>query len=209
VSPFWEGGDLAGGGHPPAVPAPRRADRLGFVVDVVGYGQRTEREQERVQDRLQALLRGVVADVGDDFDEVDRDSGAGDGMVLFLPTGGDATERLPSLLRSVAARLAADNAASQDRIRLRMAVGTGRGGTGFATPLAVNINRLVDSEPLRRAVAGNPDADLVVLVLDTPRREVVVPGYVPLVADSFGLVDVAMKEFVDRAWLWVTCGMPR
>lgn len=175
------------------------AKRLGFVVDVVGYEQRTAPEQELVQHRLQALLRAVVTDVGDDFDEVDRDSGAGDGLVVLPPTG-DPAERLPVLLRSVKTRLAEDNAAAGDRIRLRMAVGTGQ-VAGFAGPLVVNISRLVDSEPLRRAVAGHPEADLVVLVLDVLRHEVVAPCYVPLVADCVALVDVAMKEFVDEAWL--------
>jgi hypothetical protein len=176
------------------------ANRLGFVVDVVGYEQRTTSEQELVQHRLQALLRAVVNDVGDDFDEADRDSGAGDGLVVLPAGAGDPTERLPALLRSVKTRLAEDNAAAEDRIRLRMAVGTGQ-VAGFAGPLVVNISRLVDSEPLRRAVAGHPEADLVVLVLDVLRHEVVAPCYVPLVADCVALVDVAMKEFVDEAWL--------
>ena len=178
-------------------------NRLGFVVDVVSYGQRTAPEQDRVQDRLQGLLRAVVTDVGDDFDQVDRDCGNGDCMVVFLPTDGDPTVRLPALLSSVTTRLAADNAAYEDRIRLRMAVGAGlvaRAAKVFAGPLVVNICRLVDSEPLRRAVADNPGADLVALVLGTA----VAPGYVPLTADSVELVDVAMKEFVDRAWVWAS-----
>lgn len=183
----------------PVNDARKPANRLGFVVDVVGYEQRTTPAQDLVQDRLQALLRAVVTDVGDDFDQVDQDSGAGDGLVVLPPTG-DPVERLPALLRSVKTRLAEDNAASQDRIRLRMAVGTGQ-VAGFAGPLVVNISRLVDSEPLRRAVAGNPEADLVVLVLDVLRHEVVAPCYLPLVADCVELVDVAMKEFVDEAWL--------
>jgi hypothetical protein len=179
--------------------------RLGFVVDVVSYGQRSQPEQELITDRLQALLRAVVTDVGDDFDHVDRDTGAGDGMVVFPLTGADPTDRLPVLLRSVATRLADDNAAYRDRIRLRMAVGTGLAARGGG-PLVVNISRLVDSDSLRRAVAGNPSADLVVLVLDVLSSEVVAPRYVPLVADRVELVDVAMKEFVDRAWLWVSTG---
>jgi hypothetical protein len=186
--------------------ASRRANRLGFVVDVVSYGQRDEQEQKRVETRLLALLRTVVADVGDDFDEVDRDSGAGDSTVVLLATGDDPTDRLPVLLRSVARRLAEDNAACGDRIRLRMAVGTGpvaAGGHGFAGPLVVNISRLVDSEPLRRAVAENPAADLAVLVLDPGQREVA-PGYAPLVPDRVELVDVAMKQFVEQASLWVS-----
>jgi hypothetical protein len=62
----------------------------------------------------------------------------------------------------------------------------------------------VDSAPLRRAVVDNPDADLVVLVLDVLHREVVAPGYLPLASDRFQLVDVQLKEFADRAWLWVS-----
>ena len=197
---------MTGGWWTP-VAAGSRANRLGFVVDVVGYGQRTEPEQDRIQHRLHALLRSVVADVGDDFDEVARDSGGGDGTVVFLPTGGDPTERLPALLRSVARRLADDNATAGDRIRLRMAVGSGvvaDGSRGFAGPMVVNISRLVDSEPLRRAVAENPSTDLAVLVLDSVRRDFFVPGYVPLVPDCVQVVDVAMKEFVDQAWLWIS-----
>lgn len=186
----------------------QQANRLAFVVDVVSYGQRSAAEQGRVQDRLQALLRTVVADVGDDFDRVDRDSGGGDGLVVLLPTGGDPGRRLPELVRSVARRLAEDNREAADRIRLRMAVGTGLvARNGMTGPLVVNISRLVDSEPLRRAVAGHPDADLAVLALNGLYRGVAAPGYLPLVADRVervGLVDVAMKEFEDRAWLWVS-----
>jgi hypothetical protein len=185
-----------------------QANRLAFVVDVVSYGQRTQEEQDRIEDRLQALLRAVVADVGDDFDQVDRESGNGDGLVVLLPTGSDPTRQLPRLVRSVARRLAEDNRDAADRIRLRMAVGTGVvARNGFTGPLVVNISRLVDSEPLRRAVAGNPDADLVVLVLDVPHGDVVGPGHDPLVADCVErveLVDVALKEFEDRALLWVS-----
>lgn len=202
---------MEGGGWAPAVGVERRTNRLAFVVDVVSYGQRTEQEQERVQNRLQALLRAVVADVGDDFDRVDQESGAGDGLVVLLPTSGDPGRQLPRLVRSVARRLAEDNRDATDRIRLRMAVGTGVvAPNGFAGPLVVNISRLVDSEPLRRAVAGNPDADLAVLVLDVLHREG--PGYDPLVADCVErveLVDIAMKEFVDRAMLWVSTSQGR
>jgi hypothetical protein len=180
-----------------------RTNRLGFVVDVVSYGQRSGPEQARVRDRLRALLRTVVADIADDVDQVDQDICAGDGMVV-LPGVDDPAARLPALLRSIATRLASDNAAYGDRIRLRMAVGAGQGARGFTGPMVVNINRLVDSEPLRRAAADNPGADLVVLVLHVPGREVVAPGDGPLVPDCVEVVDLAMKRFVDRAWLWVS-----
>lgn len=184
-----------------------RSHRIGFVVDVVSYGKRLAPAQERIQRRLHSLLRDVVTDVGVDFEDVEHDGGSGDGMVVFLPTGGDPTRLLPGLLSATAERLAADNAEYRDRVRLRMAVGSGLvgdGATGFSGPLVVNISRLVDSEPLRQAVADNPGSDLVVLVLDALHRDVVVPGYLPARVAEFQLVDVAMKEFVERAWLWVS-----
>jgi hypothetical protein len=193
-------------------PAPKparptgRAHRVGFVVDVGSYGQRSAPAQEQIQRRLHALLRHVVADVGSDFDEVDHDSGSGDGMVVFLPTCGDPAELLPGLLRSMSCRLAADNEVYRDRMRLRMAVGSGvvgDGRNGFSCPLVVNINRLVDSAPLRRAADEHPDSDLVVLVLDALHKDVVVPGYLPPRSAEFQLVDVTMTESAEPAWLWV------
>ena len=212
----FAGGDFVGNAGD-AAPTPRRptgdrTNRVGFVVDVVSYGERSAPAQEHLQSRLQTLLYDVVADVGGDLDEVDHDSGAGDGLVVFLPTGADPAHLLPDLLRAVAARLTVDNGRSMDRIRLRMAVGSGVVGwcdSGFSGPLVVNISRLVDSEPLRRAVREHPEADLVVLVLDTLRRDVVGPGYVPLSVDRFPVVDVALREFVEQARLWVSTGQGR
>jgi hypothetical protein len=209
------GGDVSfGDGLPPAGPGgPQRpgrgrySHRVGFVVDVVSYGKRPGPAQERIQSRLGALLRAVLTDVGADYDSTDHDGGSGDGMVVFLPSGEDPTTLLPGLLRAVAERLAADNAEYRDRVRLRMAVGSGlvgEGDNGFTGPLVVNISRLVDSEPLRAAVRDNPDSDLVVLVLDALHREVVVPGYLAPRVAPFELVDIALKEFTEPAWLWVS-----
>ncbi|MFC4859430.1 hypothetical protein [Actinophytocola glycyrrhizae] len=188
--------------YPPARGRRVRTDRLGFVVDVVGYGQRTEQAQQRLGDRLRALLRQVVTDLGDAVDEVDHDNGTGDGTVVCLPSHGDPTGLLPAVLFSAATRLAADNAANGDRIRLRMAVGSGPADR-FTGPLVTNISRLVDSEPLRRVADTNLDADLVVLVLDTAKGDLA-PGYLPVAADRVQLVDLAMRESPRRAWLWVS-----
>ena len=188
--------------YPPARGRRVRNDRLGFAVDVVSYGQRTEWAQQRLGIRLHALLRQVVVDLGDAVDEVDHDSGTGDGTVVCLPARGDPTGLLPAVLRSAAIRLAADNAAHGDRIRLRMVVGSGPADR-YTSPLVINISRLVDSEPLRRAADTNLDADLVVLVLDTANGDLA-PGYLPVAADQVSLVDLTMKERPRRAWLWVS-----
>ncbi|MBB4910170.1 hypothetical protein [Actinophytocola algeriensis] len=190
--------------YPPARGRRVRTDRLGFAVDVVSYGRRTEQAQVHLGARLHALLRQVVTDLGDAVDEVDHDSdsGTGDGTVVCLPAHGDPAGLLPAVLRSAATRLAADNAAHGDRIRLRMVVGSGRADR-LTCPLVINISRLVDSEPLRRAAATNLDADLVVLVLDTANGDFA-PGYLPVAADQVPLVDLTMKESPRRAWLWVS-----
>lgn len=192
--------------QPIAPVIPGRSSRIGFVVDVVRYGKRSAPAQERIQHRLQLLLRSVVYDVARDVEEVDLDSGSGDGMVVFLPSGDDACRLVPDLLRSAAGRLAADNAVYRDRMRLRMAVGcgvAGGGATGFSGPLVLNIGRLVDSDPLRRVARDNPGSDLVALVLDAPHRDVL-PGFLlPRVA-RLQLVDIAMKEFAEPAWLWLS-----
>lgn len=191
--------------NPPARGRRVRTDRLGFAVDVVSYDQRTALAQQRLRDRLESLLGQVVTDLGDAVDEVDHDNGAGDGTVVCLPARGDPTTLLPTVLGSAATRLAADNAVHGDRIRLRMVVGSGPvGGKGLAGPLVINISRLVDSEPLRRVAATNLDADLVVLVLGMASGKFVAPGYLPVAADRVELVDLAMKESVQRAWLWVS-----
>jgi hypothetical protein len=191
--------------NPPARGRRVRTDRLGFAVDVVSYGQRTALAQQRLRGRLQSLLGQVVTDLGDAVDEVNHDIDAGDGTVVCLPARGDPTTLLPTVLRSAATRLAADNAVHGDRIRLRMVVGSGPvGGHGLAGPLVINISRLVDSEPLRRVAATNLDADLVVLVLGMASGKFVAPGYLPVAADRVALVDLAMKESVQRAWLWVS-----
>jgi len=193
--------------NPPARGRRVRTDRLGFAVDVVSYGQRTGPAQQRLRARLQSLLGQVVTDLGDAVDEVDHDIDAadGDGTVVCLPARGDPATLLPTVLRSAATRLAADNAVHGDRIRLRMVVGSGpAGGGGLAGPLVINISRLVDSEPLRRVAATNLDADLVVLVLGMASGRFVAPGYLPVAADRVELVDLRMKESVQRAWLWVS-----
>jgi hypothetical protein len=65
-------------------------------------------------------------------------------------------------------------------MRLRMAVGVGLvlvAATGFAGTMIVDINRLVDSSPLRDAVRDHPDSDVVVLVSQQLHASLVRPGY--------------------------------
>ncbi|MBT2207777.1 macro domain-containing protein [Actinomadura sp. NEAU-AAG7] len=198
--PFAEDAAAASAVRPPSG---RRSLQMGFVVDVMGYGRRGVPAQERVQERLARLVAGVLLDCGVSIDTADK-QWTGDGFVAFLPSTADPTAALPQLLASTARRLAADNGAEHDRVRLRMAVGIGLIGpsvAGFSGSMVVGINRLVDSPELR-AAAGERAADLAVLVSDHLYDYVIKPGYLGGAADEFTRVHVQVKEFAEQAWLW-------
>jgi hypothetical protein len=182
-----------------------RTLRLGFVVDVIGFGQRAAPEQEAVQERLFALARQVLRDAGIELDTVNH-QWTGDGFAVFLPSEIDPPQVLSVLLRTIRQRVAEDNRAAGDRIRLRIAVGVGlvsAVSTGFAGSVIVDINRLVDSAPLRDAVHDHPQSDLVVLVSEQIHASLVRPGYLHPPGGEFRQVDVAVKEFHETAWLWI------
>ena len=175
--------------------------RIGFVVDVVGFGRRDAESKQYLQERLDKLLGEVVADLGIDRTAVPS-SDAGDSRVLFLPVGTDPSRVLPIMLTAMRERLARDNRRHHDRMRLRMAVGTGlvgNGPLGFTGELVIDLHRLVDSFALRKAVADNLSADLALLVGNALHDDVIRPGY--LDAGDFTRVDITAKEFSAPAWL--------
>jgi O-acetyl-ADP-ribose deacetylase (regulator of RNase III) len=189
-----------------AAPAPAwKKLRMGFVIDVVGYGARPALSQETVQRRLPLLLERVLRECGASLDTVDH-QWTGDGANVFFSDDIDLTTALPELIRSLTRYLAEQDRSGGDRIRLRMAVGVGivgRSPVGFAGSVIVDMNRLVDSEPLRAAVDEHPGADLLLLLSDHVYSYIVRPGYAGLPSTEFRRVDVAMKEFNEPAWLWI------
>lgn len=194
--------------------------RIGFVLDVAGYGARSAPLQAEVQQRLPELVRLVLSECGlhlaGDARDASDDNGSrdavehewtGDGINAMLPSDIDPTVVLPVLIRSLAARLAADNARADDRIRVRMAVGIGlvtHSGAGFGGPMIVEINRMVGSARLRAALADNPAADLAVAVSDQVHSMIIKPGYPGIPCAQFRPVLVAEKEFSGTAWIWVS-----
>jgi hypothetical protein len=179
---------------------------LGFVFDVVGYGGRSAEQKSDIHERLRALVDHVLADLAIAGDDVIDDGGSGDSLAVFLPAGVDYTRVLPALLTAAASRLARDNDRYRDRMRLRMAAGTGLlgkvGPTGLTGELIIDLNRLVDSAALRKAMDAHPESDLIVLVGNALYDDVIRPGYLDRAA--FTRVEVTMKEFTAPAWLYVT-----
>jgi hypothetical protein len=180
--------------------------RIGFVLDVAGYGTRSAPAQNEVQRRLPLLVVDSLAECGMDLGSVDHEW-TGDGINVVLPADVDPTVVLPVLIRSLAANLGADNVRSVDRIRLRMAVGVGlveQSAAGFGGPMIVDTNRLVGSAPLRAALAAYPSADLAVAISDQVYATVIRPGYPGIPGSQFNRVSVVAKEFTGPAWIWVS-----
>lgn len=194
------------GQAPPARGQSGRKLRMGFVLDVAGYGARTAPLQNEVQRRLPLLVANTLAECGMDLESVGHEW-TGDGINAVMPADMDPTVVLPVLIRSLAASLGADNARSIDRIRLRMAIGVGlveHSAAGFGGPMIVDINRLVGSAPLRAALASYPSADLAVAISDQVYATVIRPGYPGIPGAQFSRVNVIAKEFAGPAWIWVS-----
>jgi len=182
--------------------------RLGFVLDVASFGTRTSPEQHEVQRRLRQLVDTTLAECGLALDRlIGGYQWTGDGINVMLPIDMDPALVVPMLIRSIAAGLGADNARGDGRIRLRMAVGVGlveSTVTGFNGPLIVDISRLVSSDPLRGVLSDFPIADLAVAISDHAFALVIRPGYPGIPAGQFTAVNVAVKEFAEPAWIWVS-----
>jgi hypothetical protein len=177
--------------------------RLGFVVDVVGFGQRDAAAKDDVQERLDTLVGQVTADAEIDIEDTPSRV-AGDSKVVFLPVGTDSSRVLPAMISAMVTRLRRDNGRYRDRMRLRAAFGTGLlgdGPLGFTGDLIIDLHRLVDSEVLRQAIKNYPDVDLAVLVSRSLHDEVIRPGF--LDGNDFVRVAVATKEFTSDAWLYL------
>jgi hypothetical protein len=131
----------------------------------------------------------------------------GDGINVVLPADTDPTVALPVLLRTLTAALGEDNARSVDAIRLRMSVGIGlveNSAAGFGGPMIIELSRLVDSAPLRAALAAYPGAHLAVAISDHVHSAIIRPGYPGIPGTQFTLVEVAEKEFRAPAWIWIS-----
>jgi hypothetical protein len=185
-----------------------RALRMGFVLDVAGYGTRTVTARDEVQQRLKQLVVAILEECGLTLDaRVVDHQWTGDGINGVLPSDIDPPVVLGVLVRSLAAALSADNARHADRIRLRMAVGVGlieRTAAGFGGPMIVDISRLVDSAALRAALTDEPAADLAVALSDQAYTLIVQPGYPGIPTGQFGRAKVASKEFSGAAWIWLS-----
>ncbi len=180
--------------------------RMGFAVDIVEYSLRTAPAKDAAQERLKHLVLGVLDELGLSIKETEH-QGTGDGMNVFLPASIELHRALPRIIRSWDEKLAFNNKQYTDRLRLRLSLAVGPVGVaaiGLSGNTIVEVVRLVESDPIRRAMIENPEADLAVLVSDQLYEYVIGEGHLGLEANRFTRVEVQVKKYNRPAWLWMS-----
>jgi hypothetical protein len=117
---------------------------------------------------------------------------------------------IPHLVSELAAALREVNQArpADDPMRLRFALHRGltsADANGWVGTSTIAVHRILDSPPLRAALAGNPAAGFVLGVPDVLFQDVIRHAVRPPLPDSFTemLVELPAKNFVEHAWLHI------
>jgi hypothetical protein len=182
---------------------------LCLSIDAQGYGRAHDRGQAALQDELVDVLATSAAAAGLDRTAWHRQA-AGDGELALIPASEPDTETkvVDEFVRELAAVLFRRNydKPAGDRFRLRLAMDHGlaqMASNGFAGQLIVAVSRLVDSRPLRQALAAAPEANLAVILSRRVYTDFVLGGHTRLRPTDFRQVWVSQKEYADQAWLRV------
>jgi hypothetical protein len=182
--------------------------KLCVAYDVEHYSGRGTRREYATQQRLSDVLEFAFREAGVAADGAEVQE-QGDGGLTLLPTGGaiDEPRLIVGLINALVEGLAELNhdLVEQARIRLRVGMHEGvvhRAAHGYVGPAVIEACRLRDSDPVRSALAGS-DAPLVVVVADALYRDVLSQGYHGLPASAFTPVDVQVKSYSGRAWIYL------
>jgi hypothetical protein len=191
---------------PPAV------RRLCLVVDVEHYSRYGNPQAVEVQKRLLWSMWHACKAAGVDprrCEQQDR----GDGQLILLPPAIDEAFAVPRLLLATRAALYRVNRRPEDvgRMRLRAAMAQSpvhKAATGYVGAAVMDACRLLDSQPLRRALAKNHETDVAAFVTDDIYRHVIAHGYGDLDPGAFKKVEVGVpeKEFSASAYLYLPRG---
>ena len=188
--------------------------KLIVAYDVEHYsGRGTRREyvtQQRLSDILEFALResGVPADCAEIQEQ-------GDGGLALLPTGGSVDEPrlIVGLINAFVQGLIELNEDLVADARIRLRVGLHEGVVhpathGYVGPAVIEACRLRDADPVRLALAGS-DAPLVAVVADGLYQDVLSQGYHGLPASAFAPVDVQVKSYSGKGWIYLPGAAPR
>ncbi|XVV14279.1 hypothetical protein ACQP2X_08020 [Actinoplanes sp. CA-131856] len=197
------------GPHPPDIgrssAAAQLRFRLAFGVDLVRYTDRDGPGMEEAQERIAEIVSRTLDRLGLVLDDLDWQPD-GDGMKVVIPDSCAWQDAVFGVLDGLRLELAADNAEHADRLRLRCAISSGliaRSRLGYIGDLMIHIHRFLESGQLREAFLGNSEADVVALLSDHVHSCVVKPNWAPLSQADMQPVDIEVKGYKAKVWLWV------
>jgi hypothetical protein len=175
------------------------------VIDVVGFGRRTDLAQLHVRAKLDDAVRAACRASGLPVSRLvfeDR----GDGVIVFVPATVSKAVLIRPFVPQLRDWLHDHNAESEPahRVRVRVAVHAGEVVHGPHGWIGTDLNltcRLADSAALREQVVRQPRAEVVAAVSDVIHRAVVRHGHRGIDTDSYTQVHVEAKEVATRAWI--------
>jgi tetratricopeptide (TPR) repeat protein len=186
---------------------PDAVHRAIVCVDVERFGDRarTNPHQVAVRDGLYRALRAAFADAQITWQDCYHED-RGDGLFVLVPPEVPKNVLVSHLPRKLAAELAAHNQVHDQaaRIRLRLAVHAGEiqhdenGVAGSAINFAY---RLLDAEPLKRALAGS--AGMLAVIASQWFYEEVIRHDAVANPAAYRQIPVSVKETQASAWICV------
>ncbi len=177
--------------------------RLLMAVDAVPCGRGDDRRQAMVQPALVATLRTAAAAAGLCWDRWIW-SRADDGGLALLPADEPGPLLADEFVRALDRTLAWLNSELpwDFRLRLRVAIHYGTAipaRNGWAGQGVAAVSRLLDSLPIRLALAAVDEANLAVILSRQVFDDVLRPGGVSVREPDFRLVAVAVQEYSAEA----------
>ncbi|MFE2020686.1 hypothetical protein ACFW9O_21860 [Streptomyces sp. NPDC059499] len=176
-----------------------------LALDAQGYGSKEDWLQRSIQKAILEHLEGAAEDAGLSTGRWEIQKG-GDGLLAVLPPDTPEEKVLDPLVRSFARRLREHNRErnAESALRMRAALHVGPAtpaANGYSGDGPVRVGRLLDSPPLRRALAAT-SGSLAVAVSEPLYRDVIVAaGCTQWTAEDFRQVAVHVKETREPAWL--------
>ncbi|MEV6929466.1 hypothetical protein AB0M46_33925 [Dactylosporangium sp. NPDC051485] len=178
------------------------------AVDIEQYSPRDNLRQYRAQQLFQEVMTEAVASIG-----LDRASWttqqSGDGELAILPAETSEVSVVAGLVPALDRILREHNRSllPEAKVRVRVAIHQGlvhlTGANGYPGEAVVEVCRLLDAQPLRRALTEFPRSSVALIVSRSIFQDVVRHGYHGLRPDRFAQVPVAVKQLVTDAWIYV------
>lgn len=188
-------------------------DRVVLAVDVQGFSKQVGRMRDLIAGALDQMLTEAASAVGLDREQWDERP-EGDGMVAVLPADVDLLRVVRKFVTELDLVLADHNEshAPAARIRLRVAMHAGSvtfgGKLGWGGDALIDLARLLDSQPLRRALDEAAGANLAQIISESLFGRVVVLELGGLRRSQFSkaTVDIPAKGFRQDGYLYVPVG---